>query len=96
MSYILIATPPVQTVEQVDAVTAAAGEGDGMEGRWCGRTESGDLRVITLWASKEHADRFLAERLGPAFARVLGPEVAGRPEAFGLEVLRSWVPTPVG
>ena len=95
MSYILIATPPTQTVEGFDAITAAAGEGEGLEGRWLGRSESGEMRVVTLWASKEHAERFLAERLAPAFARVLGPDVAGRPEATGLEVLRSWTPVPV-
>ncbi|MEJ2860015.1 hypothetical protein [Actinomycetospora flava] len=95
MSYILIATPPVQTVEAFDAVSATAGEGEGMEGRWCGQAADGSLRVVTLWTSREHAERFLAERLGPAFARVLGPDVAGRPEATGLEVLRSWTAVPV-
>ena len=96
MSWMLIATPPLRTVEQFDAVTADAGTPEGLEGRWCGRTENGDLRVVTLWTSREDAERFLSERLGPAFARVLGPEPAGRPEILGLEVLRSWVPTPVG
>jgi len=95
MQWMMIATPPVETVEQFDAVTARAGDGEGMEGRWCGRTATGALRVVTLWASKEHADRFLAERLGPALAQVLGPEPAGRPEIVGLEVLRSWTPAPV-
>lgn len=95
MSYILIAIPPTSSVEGFDAITAAAGDGEGLEGRWLGRTESGELRVVTLWTSKEHAERFLAEHLAPAFARVLGPDVAGRPEATGLDVLRSWTSVPV-
>jgi hypothetical protein len=93
--WMLIATPPLRTVEQFDAVTAEAGTPEGLEGRWCGRTAAGDLRVVTLWSSKEAADRFLTDRLGPAFARVLGPEAQGRPEIAGLDVLRAWTPMPV-
>ena len=64
-----------------------------MRARYCG-VAAGVLRVITVWDSREHAERFLAERLGPALARVLGPE-PGRPEVLGLEVARSWVAEPV-
>jgi hypothetical protein len=93
--WMLVATPPFTDVERFDAVTALAGEGEGMRARYCGVAD-GVLRVITVCESREHAERFLAERLGPAFARVLGPEPGGRPEVLGLEVARSWVAEPVG
>ena len=93
--WMLVATPPFTSVELFDAVTETAGEAEGLLARYCGAAE-GTLRVVTLWASREHAERFVAERLGPAFATVLGPEPAGRPEMIGLEVVRSWASQPVG
>jgi hypothetical protein len=42
-----------------------------------------------------HADRFFAEKLGPALAKVLGPEPAGAPEVVGIDVVRSYVRQPV-
>lgn len=96
MEWIGVATPPLTTVEQFDAVTARTGEPAGLEARWCGRTADGELRIVTVWTSKEHADRFFAEQLGPALAQVIGPEPQGPSSMLGLEVLRSWVLTPVG
>jgi len=93
--WMLVATPPFATVELFDAVTEAAGEPEGLRARYCGAGD-GTLRVITLWESREHAERFVTEQLGPAFATVLGPEPAGRPELIGLELVRSWVAEPVG
>jgi len=92
--WMLIATPPITTVEQFDAVCEIAGEGEGMRARYCGAAE-GSLRVVTLWDSREHAERFVAERLGPALATVLGPDPSGRPELIGLELVRSWEPERV-
>lgn len=51
--------------------------------------------LATLWESKAHADRFLAEKLGPALGKALGPEPAGAPEVVGIEVARSYVREPV-
>lgn len=93
--WMLVATPPFTTVEQFDAVCEAAGEPDGMRARYCGATD-GTLRVVTLWDSREHAERFVSQRLGPALASVLGPEPAGKPEMLGLELVRSWEPARVG
>ena len=73
---------------------AAGGEPDGLEARYVG-TASGTLRVVTSWESKAHADRFFAEKLGPALAKVLGPEPAGAPEVIGIDVVRSYVREPV-
>ncbi len=95
MQWIAVATPPFRSIEQFDAVLAQlGGEPDGLEARYAG-TADGTLRVVTLWESKAHADRFFAETLGPALAKVLGPEPAGAPEVVGIDVVRSYVREPV-
>ena len=65
-----------------------------MEARYVGSTEDG-LRVVTLWESKAHADRFFAETLGRLLATALGPEPVGRPEMVGVDVARTYVRQPV-
>jgi hypothetical protein len=91
MQWIAVATPPFGSIEQFDAVLAQLGEEpDGLEARYVG-TASGTLRVITLWESKAHADRFFAETLGPALAKALGPEPVGKPQVVGIDVARSYV-----
>src|SRR5918998_4582769 len=95
MQWIAVATPPFGSIEQFDAVLAQLGEEpDGLEARYVG-TANGTLRVVTLWESKAHANRFFAEKLGPALAKVLGPEPAGAPEVVGIDVVRSYVRQPV-
>jgi hypothetical protein len=97
MQWIAVATPPFAAIEQFDQVMEQLGadEPAGLQARYVGSTGDG-LRVVTLWESKEHADRFFADRLGPAFAKVLGPEPAGRPEIVGIAVARSYTRQPVG
>ncbi|MEV0288969.1 hypothetical protein AB0H36_33030 [Kribbella sp. NPDC050820] len=97
MQWIAVATPPFTAIEQFDKVLDQLGEeqADGLEARYVGTTADG-LRVVTLWTTREHADRFFAERLGPALAKVLGPEPAGRPEILGIDVARSYTRQPVG
>ena len=96
MSWIVIATPPFTTLEQFDAVTAEVGEEpEGLEARYVGTTD-GEVRVISLWESKQHADRFMNERLGPALAKVLGPAPAGAPRYYGINVARAYSRQPVG
>lgn len=95
MQWIAVATPPFGSIEQFDKVMAqVGGEPDGLEARYVGTVGDG-LRVVTLWESKAHADRFFAERLGPALARTLGPEPVGSPEVIGIDVARSYVRQPV-
>ena len=95
--WITVATPPFGSIERFDEVVARVGERpDGMLARYAGATEDGSLRVISLWESKAHADRFMTERLGPALATVLGPEPAGTPQALGVEVSRAYTPEAVG
>jgi hypothetical protein len=91
MQWITVATPPFQSIEEFDAVIANMTDApDGMEARYTGKTGDG-LRIVTLWESKEHADRFLEDTLGPALAKALGPELVGRAQVVGIEVARSYV-----
>jgi hypothetical protein len=45
----------------------------------------GRLKVVDVWESEEHAERFGRERLGPAIMEV-APEVGGPPEASQIEI----------
>ncbi|MET7279275.1 hypothetical protein ABZS29_13655 [Kribbella sp. NPDC005582] len=88
MQWIAIATPPFASIDQFDKVMENVGaEPDGLHARYVGTSDDG-LRVVTLWESKAHADRFMAERLGPALAAALGPEPAGAPTVLGIDVAR--------
>jgi hypothetical protein len=40
----------------------------------------GQLRIVDIWESEEHAQRFGQERLGPAIAEIAGDEMAGPPD----------------
>ena len=60
------------------------------EARYVGTADGRKLRVVTLWESKAHADRFFAETLGPALAKVLGPEPSGKPTIIGIEPQRTY------
>ena len=94
--WITIATPPFTSIEQFDEVVAHIGDRpDGMLARYAGATEDGSLRVVSLWESKAHADRFVTERLGPALAAVLGPEPEGATLGTGVEVSRATAPEAV-
>ena len=95
--WITVATPPFRSIEQFDQVVAQFEDRpEGMQARYAGTAEDGSLRVISLWESKAHADRFMTERLGPALAAVLGPEPGGAPQALGVEVNRAFTRERVG
>jgi hypothetical protein len=98
MPYILVATPSYDSVETFDAVIAKLGEApEGLLERHVGPATDGRLRVVSVWESKAHADRFHGSgRLGSAIAQVLGPEPAGSPDMLGIEVARSFARQPVG
>lgn len=90
MQWITIATPPFASVDQFDRLMEnITPEPDGLQARYVGSAADG-LRVVTLWESKAHADRFFADRLGPALAKTLGPEPAGNPTVLGLDVARAY------
>ena len=53
MAWIMVATPSFASIEQVDAVLAQLdGAPDGMEERYIGTADDGELRVVSLWQSK--------------------------------------------
>ena len=53
MAWITVATPPFASIEQVDAVLAHLdGAPDGMEERYIGTADDGELRGVSLWQSK--------------------------------------------
>lgn len=95
MQWIAVSTPPFESLEQVgDVMSQMNGEPDGLEARYIG-TADGSPRIVTVWESKAHADRFFAETLGPILAKALGPDPAGKPEIVGIDVARSYVRQPV-
>src|SRR5918912_1573862 len=97
MQWITLATPPLESVEQFDDVRAdQTAEPDGLQARYVGTTENGELRIVTVWESKAHADRFFTQTLGPALAKALGPEPVGRPQVLGIAVARTYNRQPVG
>jgi hypothetical protein len=96
MQWIAVSTPPFGSLEQVNGVMAQVGsEPEGLEARYIG-TADGSPRIVTVWESKAHADRFFSETLGPILAKTLGPEPVGKPEIIGIDVARSYVRQPVG
>lgn len=95
MKWIAVATPPFSSIEQFDRVMSQLGEEpEGLEARYVGTSSEDGLRVVTLWESKAHADQFFTDRLGPALAKVLGPEPVGRPTVVGIEVARTYTRQP--
>jgi hypothetical protein len=96
MQWIAVATPPFGSIEQFDEIVSQVDpQPAGLEARYAGTASDGTLRVVTLWESKQHADRFFSQTLGPALAKALGPEPVGAPEVLGIEVARSYTRQPV-
>jgi hypothetical protein len=46
----------------------------------------GKLKIVDVWESEEHAQRFGQERLGPAIMEVAGDQVGGPPEPDQIEI----------
>jgi hypothetical protein len=93
MSIMSIATPPVAGKEGVERVIAAlGGEPEGLQARFIIGSEGG-VKVVAVWESLEHLERFSKEKLGPALAQVMG-EPTGTPDFESYEVLASYVATP--
>ncbi|MFI6094477.1 hypothetical protein ACIA8G_02925 [Lentzea sp. NPDC051213] len=88
--WLTIATPPTRSLEKLDELTGSLTP-EGLRARYVCQAD-GEFRIIAVWESKDHADRFFREVLGPILARVLGPEPSGAPETVGMEVLREFVP----
>lgn len=94
--WITVGTPPVSSIEDVDAVfDRLDGSPEGLEARYVGTTADSGVRIVSLWESQRHAERFFAEVLGPTIERVLGPERVVASEVVGIEVARRYVRQPV-
>ena len=91
MQWIMVGTPPFR-IEQYDQVHAQLGEEPaGLQARYVGTDGDGRLRIVGVWESKEHADRFYAERLGPVLAQAFGSESVATSEVIGIGVAHSYV-----
>ena len=91
MQWITVGTPAFR-VDQYDQVLAKLGEEPaGLQARYVGTDGDGNLRIVGVWESKEHADRFYADRLGPVLAKALGSESVASPEPIGINVAHSYV-----
>ncbi len=90
MSIMSIATPPVAGKEGVERVIAAlGGEPEGLEARFViGNGRS--VKVVAVWESAEHLERFSREKLGPALTQVMG-EPTGTPEFERYDVLSTYL-----
>ena len=94
--WISVGTPPFSALDQIDAVLSELdGQPDGLEARYVGTTPNGEVRIVSLWESQAHAERFFADTLGPIIARVHGPEAVPARELVGIDVARSYVRQPV-
>jgi hypothetical protein len=92
MSYLTIGKPAYATLEGFEQLMSADGIGraepEGLQARYVADVGDG-IRVVAVWESKQHADRFLNDRLAPALATAFG-EPQGRPEMLQGEVANSY------
>lgn len=71
MAYATVTHSPATTLQDFHAVNAALGD-ELPEGRLLllvGQGSDG-LKIVDVWATQAHADRFVAERLYPALQRM--------------------------
>jgi hypothetical protein len=91
MAYIRIFQPPDVTPEIYDRVNAEAGVDAnppaGLLFHCAGETD-GRWQIVDAWESREHAQRFDDERLGPAIEKVLGMRPPGSPAGSEYELYR--------
>jgi hypothetical protein len=92
MSYLTIAKPSFGTLEGFRKIMGEQGVGheepEGLQARYVADVGDG-IRVVAVWDSKHHADRFLEERLAPALATAF-EEPQGRPEVLEGDVANSY------
>lgn len=97
MKWITVATTPFTSIDEIDAVVAQLPPApEGLEARYIGTTDDGEYRVVSLWESRTHAERFFSDKLGPVLAKVLAPEPMGVSVLTGIEVARAYERQPVG
>lgn len=77
----------LETFEQVNAEIPAQPEG--LLLRVTGVSGQG-LAVVAVWRSREDSDRFFADHLGPALAKVVGDPVPPPLASFSLDQVQVW------
>ena len=91
MAYMHIVTDPRRSIESFEKVVAElGGEPECLIARFAGELD-GALHVVSVWDSKEEAEVFFAERLGPAIAKQLAPEPTGTPSTVDVEVQNTYL-----
>jgi hypothetical protein len=92
MTYVtVIDDSPARTVENLDKLmTDILPEPDGLGARYAGMVD-GKLCIVAIWDSREHAQAFMTERLGPGLRRLLGEAPPAPPRALGIEVEHTYV-----
>jgi hypothetical protein len=92
MSHLTIAKPAFGTLEGFQKIMSAQaigqGEPEGLQARYVADVGDG-IRVVAVWESKQHADRFLEQRLAPALATAFD-ERQGHPQVLQGEVANSY------
>src|SRR3954467_1588451 len=89
MATVRIVSPREVTWDSYDQVQDKINtEGDPPEGLIVHTASEvdGKLKIVDVWESEEHADRFGRERLGPAIMEGAGDEVGGPPEPDQIEI----------
>jgi hypothetical protein len=51
----------------------------------------GKLCIVAIWDSREHAQAFMAERLGPGLRQLLGETPVNPPRTVGIQVEHTYV-----
>jgi uncharacterized protein YeaC (DUF1315 family) len=89
MAVLMMAEMRGMTPEIYDALNEAmnfpAETPDGLLSHTAAPTENG-MQIVDVWESREHNERFLQEKLGPAFAQVDGTDAIPPPSPTELEV----------
>lgn len=95
MAILKIVRPPMVTPELYDAVNAHMGvdatRPEGLIMHSAGEVD-GNWQIVDAWESEEHAQRFDAERLGPAVAAVAGESPPGPPPTTAYELYNLILP----
>lgn len=92
MTYVTVVDDsPAGTVENLDKLmTDILPEPDGLAARYAGMVD-GKLCIVAVWDSREQAETFLRERLGPGLRRLLGEAPSVPPRTIGVEVEHTYV-----